>query len=29
MGKSIDILMGLRCKQKLEQSFDCYEKSLL
>ena len=28
MGKSIGILMGLRCKQKLEYSSDRYEKSL-
>jgi len=29
MGKSFGILMGLRCKQKLEYSSDRYEKSLL
>ena len=29
MGKSIGILMGLRCKQRLEYSSDRYEKSLL
>ena len=26
MGKNIGILMGLRCKQKLEHSSDRYEK---
>ena len=29
MGKSIGILMGLRCKQMSEYSSDHYEKSLL